>query len=121
LVLLLALNVLNPDALIARTNLARAQAGAGRPLDVTYLGTGLSADAVPAMLAGLPELKDATLQRGLACQLTAASARLGQTTATAGWRGANWSRTRAVTLLNQSKAMLDRFAINCPAPQPAGD
>lgn len=120
LTLLLALNALNPDAFIARTNLARALGGTGRPLDVAYLGTGLSADAVPVLLAGLPDLRDGERQRGLACELTAASARLGQTTGTAGWRGANWSRARAVTLLSQSKAMLDRYATNCPAQQSPG-
>jgi hypothetical protein len=120
LTLLLALNVLNPDAYIARTNLARGLAGAGRLLDVAYLGTSLSADAVPALLAGLPDVKDSELQRGLACELTAASARLSQTTGMAGWRGANWSRARAVTLLSQSKAMLDRYATNCAAQQSPG-
>ncbi|TFG48275.1 MAG: DUF4173 domain-containing protein [Gemmatimonadales bacterium] len=44
---LLTLNVANPDAFIARTNLARARTGA--PLDHHYL-TALSADAVPTIL-----------------------------------------------------------------------
>ncbi len=122
LALLLALNVLNPDALIARTNLARAQAGVGQPLDVAYLGSGLSADAVPAILAGLPGLKDDLLQRELACRLTATSAQLSQTTAAAGWRGADWSRTRALGLLGQSTAMLEGYATNCPVePRPMID
>ena len=120
LALLLVLNVLSPDAVIARTNLARAQAGAGRPLDVGYLGA-LSADAVPALLVGLPGLQDPALQRELACQLTFASARLSQHAVIAGWRGANWSRGNAVTLLNQARPMLDRYATNCPVGQPLID
>ncbi|KPJ94382.1 MAG: hypothetical protein AMS18_03775 [Gemmatimonas sp. SG8_17] len=51
--LLAALNVLNPDALIARTNLARLDLGESR--DIPYLAS-LSADAVPALLTGLREL-----------------------------------------------------------------
>ena len=45
----LALNAVNPDALIARTNLARPH------VDTAYLGN-LSDDAVPALLERLPAL-----------------------------------------------------------------
>ena len=51
--LLAVLQVLNPDALIARTNLARAHAG--RTFDARYAAS-LSADAVPELVAGLPLL-----------------------------------------------------------------
>ncbi len=44
------LNILNPDALIVRTNVARMEAG--RTFDAHYL-TSLSADAVPPLLASL--------------------------------------------------------------------
>ena len=47
--LLALLNVANPDALIARTNIARAEAG--KQIDVSYLGS-LSDDAVPALFEG---------------------------------------------------------------------
>jgi hypothetical protein len=50
---ILALNLLNPDAMIVRENLARYHAGA--ELDVYYLTT-LSADAAPTLAAALPEL-----------------------------------------------------------------
>jgi len=50
---LLALNLVNPDALMARTNLARAVAG--RPLDAAYVAR-LSADALPTLLRLLPAL-----------------------------------------------------------------
>lgn len=61
----LILNLLNPDALIARSNLARP-AGAA-PLDAAYVG-GLSADALPGVFAALPALSPAeqcTLSRAL--------------------------------------------------------
>jgi Domain of unknown function (DUF4153) len=48
--------VINPDALIARTNLARAAAsGATVPFDVTY-ALSLHGDAVPVLIEGLPQL-----------------------------------------------------------------
>ena len=57
------LNVLDPDALIARTNVARPQA------DVSYLAS-LSDDALPTLLARLPPL-DPTLAGHLPCALEA--------------------------------------------------
>ncbi len=48
-----ALYVLNPDAAIARVNVARAAAGHG--FDSSYAAS-LSADAVPILVAGLPSL-----------------------------------------------------------------
>ncbi len=53
--LLAALNILNPDAVIARTNLARVELR--RTRDISYLAS-LSADAVPSLLARLRELDD---------------------------------------------------------------
>ena len=66
LALLLGLNVVNPEALVARTNLQRE---AAVPADTSYLGD-LSDDAVPTMVSLLPGLEpDArrTLTRRL-CQ-----------------------------------------------------
>jgi len=57
--LIAVLHVLNPDALIARTNLERAQAG--RRFDARYVSH-LSADAVPEMVSGLPALNLADRQ-----------------------------------------------------------
>lgn len=51
--LIATLHVISPDALIARTNLARG--GAGRRFDVRYAAS-LSDDAVPELVAGLPDL-----------------------------------------------------------------
>ena len=50
---LAALNLVNPDGVIAGINLGRA--ARGRPLDVAYAAT-LSADALPAFHRGLPRL-----------------------------------------------------------------
>lgn len=52
-ILVLGLHVLNPDALIVKTNMARAVEG--KPFDARYT-TNLSADAVPALLDALPSL-----------------------------------------------------------------
>jgi hypothetical protein len=48
---ILALDVINPDALIARIDLTRGSEG--KPVDSVYLAT-LSADATPELIAGLP-------------------------------------------------------------------
>jgi hypothetical protein len=54
------LAVLNPDARVAATNLARAAGpGADRPVDATYL-TRLSADATPVLVDGLDALDPVT-------------------------------------------------------------
>jgi hypothetical protein len=50
---LLILNVLNPDDFIARVNAGRVEAA--NPFDASYV-VGLSADAVPALIASLPAL-----------------------------------------------------------------
>ncbi len=53
---LLALNLVNPDGLMARTNLARA--AAGHSFDAAYAAR-LSADALPTLLSLLPALPPA--------------------------------------------------------------
>ena len=81
------LNALNPDALIVRTNLARADGG--RELDAPYLAS-LSADAVPALVAALPNLPE-TDRRAVAEELRYRWATL----ETGDWRTYNLSRSRA--------------------------
>ena len=54
----LAINAMNPDALIARTNIERAQDG--EKLNVYYLVL-LSADAAPVLMESLPEIGDRRL------------------------------------------------------------
>jgi hypothetical protein len=83
---ILLLHVLNPDALIARANLDRAIAARG--LDVHY-NLSLSADARPALAAGLPALGPQD-QRALAEGLGRERARYG-----GDWRTWSWSRAQA--------------------------
>ena len=82
-----ALHVLNPDALIARTNLDRPN------IDVTYL-TGLSDDATPTLVDALPKL-DPDQRVGLEPYLR------DRGSGGSDWRTWNWSR-------RQSDAALER-------------
>jgi hypothetical protein len=82
-------NVVNPDALIARTNLDRP------PVDVAYLGD-LSDDAVPMLLERLPTLR-ADLRKSLAFELLERGERR------ADWRSFNLARPRASKLLAQHR------------------
>lgn len=79
------LHALNPDALIARTNLERPN------LDVYYL-TRLSDDATPALVDALPSLDPA-----LRAELESELAR--RRDANGDWRTWNWSRSRAESAL----------------------
>jgi hypothetical protein len=91
-----ALNMLNPDALIARTNLARPAP------DASYLAR-LSDDAVPVLLASLPSVHDAALRRSLAQALL--NRRVDRDLL--GW---NMARSRARTELARHHAELLRLA-----------
>ncbi len=84
------LNAINPDDLIARTNLGRS--GAPRPLDTRYLSS-LSADAVPALVEGLAALPAVEQQ-----QLRTIMDRRWSAT-DPDWRSWNWSRSRAAAAL----------------------
>ena len=57
---ILAINAMNPDALIASTNLERMEAG--KRFDAYYLAT-LSADAAPVLVESLPEIGDTRLRK----------------------------------------------------------
>ena len=95
-VAVLALNVLNPDALIARTNVERARTGA--EIDFRYLG-GLSDDAVPTLVAALPRLEPGVRSR-LAANLLARRSE-------DDWRTWNWSRSRADALVADRRLALE--------------
>jgi Domain of unknown function (DUF4153) len=88
----LALNVLNPEALIARTNVTRPV------VDVGYLA-GLSDDAVPTLVNRLPSL--APEQQRLLAQ-----ALLQRDAATHDWRSWNVSRSEAASVLRAHRAEL---------------
>jgi len=96
----LTLNVISPDALIARTNVTRPA------VDVSYLA-GLSDDAVPALVARISSLP--------AAQRTELARNLLRRDATSGdWRSWNVSRGRAGDALRTHRAELQALAERGP-------
>ncbi|HVH66244.1 MAG TPA: DUF4173 domain-containing protein [Gemmatimonadales bacterium] len=99
-----ALHLVNPDAVIVRTNLARP--AAERPFDGWYAAS-LSADAVPVLLEALPRL-DARARCSVASGLEDQARRLERDD----WRIWNFARARARRLLReQRRPVLD---VACP-------
>jgi hypothetical protein len=92
-----ALNVLDPDALIARTNLSRPR------VDAAYLAN-LSDDAVPTLVARLPSVADPAVRRELAVRLLARS------TEHVGVLSWNASRARARSVLAGRRPELVRLS-----------
>jgi len=90
-VVLGGLHLLNPDAFIVRTNLARPPAE--RPFDGWYAAS-LSADAVPFLLEALPRL-DGRARCSVATGLLEQRDRL----ESGDWRNWNFARSRALRLL----------------------
>jgi hypothetical protein len=88
-----ALHLINPDAVIVRTNLARP--AAERPFDGWYAAS-LSADAVPLLLDALPRL-DARARCSVTSGLEAQRRRLERDD----WRSWNFARARARRLLSE--------------------
>lgn len=82
-----ALNIMNPDAMIAEVNTARA--AAGEEFDASY-ATNLSADAVPKLLEILPRLNDNDR-----CLVEARLARRWSDSIDEDWRIWNYGRARA--------------------------
>ena len=105
---LFLLNVVNPQALVARVNLARA--GGGKSFDSQYHAE-RTADAVPALLAGAGQLPAAE------CTALVSSLRerwVGKGEA-AGWRGWQLPRARAERLLTPSAEVLaQRHCVEAP-------
>ena len=102
--LLGGLHLLNPDAFIVRSNLARP--ADHRPFDVAYAAS-LSADAVPPLLDALPRL-DERAQCSVAAGLLEQRTRLERND----WRNWNFARSRALRLLKDQSAGL--HAVRCP-------
>jgi hypothetical protein len=103
--LIIALYALNPDALIARTNLARAKAG--RTFDAAYV-TRLSADAVPELVAALPDLNPQDR-----CSVAAGILKRWALPQVPDWRAWSWSRARAANVVRENEASLK--AMQCPS------
>ncbi len=92
--LIAVLHALNPDALIARTNLERARAG--RVFDAHYAGN-LSADAVPELVAGLAALNPrdrGTLAKALLEHWSSPQ--------NSNWRSWNLARSRALKAMREN-------------------
>lgn len=100
--LVAVLQFLNPDALIARTNIARAREG--RRFDARYV-TWLSADAVPDLLAGLPDL--APQDR---CAVAADLLARWPVSERPDWRSWTRSGARAWKLVDENRAALSGLA-----------
>ena len=98
------LHLVNPDALIVRTNLARPPAE--RPFDGWYAAS-LGADAVPLLLEALPRL-DRSAQCAVAAGLLKQRDRLEHDD----WRNWNFARARARRLLRDQWTRL--HADTCP-------
>jgi len=103
-----ALHLVNPDALIVRTNLARP--GSERPFDGWYAAS-LSADAVPLLLEALPRL-DGRAQCTVTAGLREQVGRLERDD----WRNWNFARSRARHLLHDQEGRLQ--ALRCPRTAP---
>jgi hypothetical protein len=137
LTFLLALNVADPDAIVARVNIARAariDSGSQTALDLTHLatlngkGTALAVDAiVHADVSYLPATTPNTpaAQRCLAARLmlsrwslqTPARRRM---TGSGGWRYWNHDDARAFAAVDAHRAELQQFANEGCVPPPSG-
>src|ERR671912_431976 len=89
-----ALNAMNPDALIASTNIDRMEDG--KRFDAYYLTT-LSADAVPVLVESLPEIGDTHMWTGYTVEQAVADR---WDTRRADWRTWNLGRWRARQLVS---------------------
>lgn len=126
LVVLFTLSVLNPDALVARANLARGEAGrAGAAgADVRYLAT-LGGDAVPALVSALTAPGIAADTAAAADRCAAAATLLKKWTGErrarmhGNWAQWNLARRRATQAVRAREGELQRLA--CPATAGRGD
>jgi len=93
--------VINPDAIIARANVARmASADAPVRFDVAY-ATSLSADAVPVLIEALP-----ALPRDVQCPLARHMLRRWPPDRDRSIRNSNWSAARASDAVREHEARL---------------
>jgi len=99
-----ALHLVNPDALIVRTNLARP--GSERPFDGWYAAS-LGADAVPPLLDALPRLEERAK-----CHVAAGLLDQRRRLERDDWRSWNFARARARGLLHDQEARLQ--VLRCP-------
>jgi hypothetical protein len=103
--LIAALHLLNPDAFVARVNVARALEG--RRFDAPYAAS-LSADAVPTLVAALPGLRQEDR-----CTLAAQIVNRWSSADASDWRTWSHARTQALQVVQQDATQLRAMA--CPA------
>jgi hypothetical protein len=96
--LIAVLHALNPDALIAHTNLARARTG--HIFDARYASR-LSADAIPELIAGLPALNPQDR-----CTLASELLKRWSPPENADWRSWNISRAQAWQAISANESAL---------------
>jgi hypothetical protein len=106
------LHVVNPDAVIVRTNLARP--AAERPFDGWYAAS-LSADAVPLLLEAIPRLDPPSK-----CSVVAGLLRQREDLERDGWRNWNLARARARRLLRDQGERLQAATCSSTARRPSG-
>ncbi len=97
----LALQAMNPAAVVVQTNVSRAEQGKG--IDVVYL-TRLGSDAVPDLVAALPRL-DSLPRQELAFRLRCRGSR-----PVTDWREWNLSRARARSVLEENGPTLQSLS-----------
>ncbi len=102
-----ALQLLNPDSLIARANIARALAG--KSFDARYAGH-LSADAAPVLAKSLPALGPGVVSPSDRCALAARIIRRWSPAEGAGWRTSSLGRGRAIEAVRENAAALTALA-----------
>jgi len=94
------LDVVNPDALIVRTNAHYGHLESEAPLDARPLAS-FSADATPAIVAALPQLSI----QGQGVVLAELKVRFGhERNDPVDWRTFNWSRTQARAAIGNPRA-----------------
>lgn len=101
-VLVVGLHLVNPNALIARVNLARA--AEGKQFDAAYAAQ-LAPDATPLLLDALPKLAPAD-QEIIARRLLESADRY----RARDWRNWNWSAQRGMTLVDEQRYALESWA-----------
>lgn len=111
LLTILALNILNPDALIARVNTQRAVAGAA--FDATY-SPSLSADAVPVLVSALPRLSAQDR-----CRVATRILERWASPDEPDWRTWNLGKAHAWKIVGAARADLSAMACE-PSAEPAG-
>ena len=108
-VTLTGLHVVNPDALIVRVNMSRVTT---KPFDAGY-ATSLSADAIPALVAGLPKL-DAVTRCRVEQRLRRRWLAIDESTPR-DWRSANWASFTEARLARHWTSI--PYVHNCSSPE----